>query len=828
MSESQVLEKSESALAVQKATAEEIREVVRADKETGLEVIKAAEQELSSFSLIVPHQDITGKPHGVIQFERYKMDQLRNLQVVTRTPYFLRVTADRTERDKTERVLVLLTKARNVGAAVFGEAWMLTTWTSPIGLAIRGKAPGERVKFERDRVVIFDVREFANYEELLPRFVNGEFVLPDGRPAAVVSEDELEALLATAPTTAELPSVEYETKRTFGLNDIIVLVDKPQIAALALPFKQSAIIEGPPGTGKTSIGIMRIAVLYDQQWEELGLQRDRDRPFHDYNTMRVLVYNDEMVEYLKSLASSIGVEHVQVGTTKDFFRRICRETKVLSGTERRDRPSLAIIKGRREALVAYFAGFKMHSKRWWQKHEGELRRELFNLGPDFLTLADRLDGWIQRIQDATVEHDRINGSVGIADGLSDVVGDIRRGRSPTRAATSPAKRGDATSGDGKPAQLDPNVNQGRLADARKLVEGAIRGACSRAEITRAMFELPEYDAIKNALRQNGVPLRRIEDGDRLWRKQYEGDFPAYGELDLAMSAWLGANLLLSVKDTGRPWIGGRLERLTHIVVDEAQDLSASHIAVLASQLVPNGTMTLLGDIHQSLNPYAGLRRWDEARLQDAVMSTFGVNHRQTRQLGEFLQALHPKLVQEECHWEPSSKAFGPVPRAGKAQSWADLIPAIEAEIRHWRGGISGETGATVAVLYDGRLDPKRLQSLQSGLENALSDDLIPVELALPHGGGEALRRTDRVIIASVRQTKGLEFDAVIFVEPRAMWSKPLEDIDIRARNGLYVATSRARAGLSMCMNNLPACIESLVRDGLCQMVHWGEDVEKGM
>src|SRR4051812_43046161 len=95
----------------------------------------------------------------------------------------------------------------------------------------------------------------------------------------------------------------------------------------------------------------------------------------------------------------------------------------------------------------------------------------------------------------------------------------------------------------------------------------------------------------------------------------------------------------------------------------------------------------------------------------------------------------------------------------------------------------------------GRVTPGRLAWLRKRVATALQDELIPVEVAERGGGGEALRRTDRVVIASVRQTKGLEFDTVIFIEPKPRWSKPMADIALRIKNGFYVATSRARAGL---------------------------------
>lgn len=788
----------------------EIREIVDNDKSLAVEVAQEAKSQVNSFRLTELRPDITGKPDGVNQFNRFKRDQLRNLQAVTRSPFFARYRAVMTMKGESEEIDVLLTKARDVAGAVMGDGWLLTTWTSPLGLAIRGVQPGGQAEIEVRWVTTYEVNNSSLYETLLPEVANATFDAI-GRRGVIASEDELSEVEAKPQASTELAPVEYEAKPAFGLSDIVVLVDEPQRAALALPFGQSVMIDGPPGSGKTSVGIMRTAVLYDQQWDELDLDRQSDKPFHDYGTMRILVYNEEMVEYLQSLAQSIGVSHVQVMTTKDFFKRICRETRMLTGTERRDRPSLAVLKSRREALRAYFAGFQAHAAAYWRAHEEALRNGLGELGVDFLTLADRLNDWIGRISEARVAGDHIEGTIGVADGLTEAVFMIERGRSPTRRAASRA--------DDSP-QLDSETIGERMPEARKLIEEAVRGVCGRAGITKAMFEQPEYAALLEKLAADGVQGRVIEDGDRLWRRQYRGELPAYSELDLAMSAWLGARLLLSINTRRKPWIGGKLERLTHLVIDEAQDLSPSHLAVLASQLVRDGTMTLVGDIHQNLNPDAGLRAWEDAGLSDLMMTAFGVNHRQTKQLGDFMQGLHSGLFGQECSWEPSPKTTGPQPRVGIGKSWTQLTNAIASEARFWRERIAD---ATIAVLVDGKMKPKQMRELQQRLEVALSDLLVTVEAVLPGTGGEPLRRTDRVVIASVTQTKGLEFDAVIFVEPRPRWAGPVDEIDLRVRNGFYVATSRARAGLSICMSNLPACIDPLVDQGLCERVEWVEE-----
>lgn len=802
-------------------TLKELREQVQADKRLAIEVIQKADHAVDHFDHAVMLPDITGQPGAVARFNQFKRDQLRGLQAVGRSPFFARIDTGRTDGSGSERVKLLVSKARDTGGDVYGSDWEVVSWTSPITAFVLDRPVGDRVEFVRRSKVVYVVGASAKYEEVVPRVRNAELVFASGK-ASVVDEDglleKMDAIVAAPP--AEPEPAQYEAKPTFGLSDIIVLADQPQRAAMMLPFEQTVIIEGPPGSGKTSIGIMRIACLYDQQWDELGLEKGKDAPFHDYSSMQVLVFNDEMVEYLKSLAQSIGVEKVWVETTKVFFQKVCRATRMLSGTEQVDKPTAAALKGRGEVLGAYFTAFRAHAQAYWSESRGALRAALFNLGPDFLVLADELERWIGRVAQARFVENSLTGSIALADALTATVSIIRDGQSPTRFCLDSTGTMPEHTGQGLSRLREERLREGVKA-ARKLVEAAVRAACDRVRITRLMFGLPEYAALLDAARQDGLRPKAVDAGDRLWRAQYSKDNPSYSEFDLAVSAWLGSRVLLSSSDRETPWIGGKRERFTHLVVDEAQDLSPCHIVTLASQLAPKGTMSLVGDLHQNLNPLAGLRRWEDARLRDVAKSVFGINYRQTRELGEFLKDLHRGLFGEVPGWAASDKTTGALPRVGTIRSLKDLSRAVAAEARRWRDEIPN---ATVAVLYDGKMEPKRRQWLRRQLEEALSDELTTVDAVSPASGGSPLRRTDRVVIASVKQTKGLEFDAVVFIETKPRWSRPAIEVEVRARNGLYVAASRARAGLSLCMVNLPSCVEEVMENGRCERAEWPEDL----
>ncbi len=356
-----------------------------------------------------------------------------------------------------------------------------------------------------------------------------------------------------------------------------------------------------------------------------------------------------------------------------------------------------------------------------------------------------------------------------------------------------------------------------IKEVEKLVRAFIHSAVDREKIVRAMFESPQFTSVLAAARASGMPQERVEAGERQWKRQYEASNPGFSEYDLAVATWLGNQILL-VPDVGeRPLVGGTLPRLTHLVVDEVQDLSPCHIATLQSLIDTRGNMTVVGDLRQNLHPSGGLLRWEDLHLDHLKRVGFGINYRQTQELGEFVQRIHQALFSSPAGWKTSSVLTGPLPRLGRTRSWRSAASAVADEIRHWR---SVMPKATVAVLYDTDLDPRDLEQLQERLANALQDQILTVHAVNPAARGSQLRESDCVLIASVKQTKGLEFDAVIIVDLRDDWAESSEAVDPRVRNGLYVAASRARNGLTMCMRVVPEWMDSIATSGFVERVEW--------
>ena len=232
-------------------------------------------------------------------------------------------------------------------------------------------------------------------------------------------------------------------------------------------------------------------------------------------------------------------------------------------------------------------------------------------------------------------------------------------------------------------------------------------------------------------------------------------------------------------------------------------------------------MTLVGEVRQNLNQYGGLRSWSEISEHVAEHKTFGTNYRQTLELGTFVRQLHGVLFADTPKWEPSDRLRGPTPVATEIGRSGKLAPAVADEIRKIREELPG---ATVGLLYDGTPDPSRMKKFARRIGDLLSDTSTEVYLSTKSAAGARLRETDCVIIASVKETKGLEFDAVVFMSANYTLVKPVAEIPLKRRNGLYVATSRARHSLSLVMRKLPEYLAPLVISGVVEVKSLTQDL----
>jgi DNA helicase IV len=211
----------------------------------------------------------------------------------------------------------------------------------------------------------------------------------------------------------------------------------------------------------------------------------------------------------------------------------------------------------------------------------------------------------------------------------------------------------------------------------------------------------------------------------------------------------------------------------HIVVDEVQDLSPMQLRMLSRRSL-SGSMTVVGDIAQATGPWAP-QSWDDI----------------TRHL---TPQRSPRLVELTVSYRTPSEVVAVAAHvlAVAAPSIAPPRPVRQSGntpriVQASRGGLADTVAAVtreeVAAVSPGRVAVLGPAALLPELTRALTDaGLDPIDPRIPSGDGLAAG----LVVLPADETNGLEFDAVIVVEPALVAAVG----DDRGGEGPPVATTR--------------------------------------
>lgn len=215
----------------------------------------------------------------------------------------------------------------------------------------------------------------------------------------------------------------------------------------------------------------------------------------------------------------------------------------------------------------------------------------------------------------------------------------------------------------------------------------------------------------------------------------------------------------------------------HLLVDEMQDYTPVHYAVLARLF--KCRKTVLGDATQSVNPYtASTAEEIENVLEGAWRVTLNKSYRSTWEIMEFALKVspNPDLIAMERH--------GPVPDLQMVRTPQQAVGLISSAVAEFR--VSDHT--SLAVLAKTQTQAKRLHKhlMEAGIEARLLEE-----------GSSGF--STGVIVCTPHLAKGLEFDRVII--PDASSAVFATEMD---RNMLYVACTRAMHKLSLISVGAPS------------------------
>jgi DNA helicase IV len=230
---------------------------------------------------------------------------------------------------------------------------------------------------------------------------------------------------------------------------------------------------------------------------------------------------------------------------------------------------------------------------------------------------------------------------------------------------------------------------------------------------------------------------------------------------------------LALLDEATFLTGGRTRSYGHVVVDEAQDLTPMQFRMIARR-APSGSVTVLGDLAQATGPWS-YADWAEVRshLPDAA----------------------------PYHHDELTLGY----RApGRVLDFASrLLPVAAPGIQPTTSIRPGRTDPTIELVCENDLASAALhEAARLAQDHALVAIVVPEDLA--PGVARAARRNIHVgllerdamsrpvTIVPAPAAKGLEFDAVVVVEPAAIAGD-----DGRGLRLLYVAMTRPIQHLSV-------------------------------
>jgi DNA helicase IV len=578
--------------------------------------------------------------------------------------------------------------------------------------------------------------------------------------------------------------------RTGQMTDIVETIQVEQDWIIRSPNKGVLVVQGGPGTGKTAVALHRAAFLLYTHREQLARR-----------VVLVIGPSPTFLRYVGQVLPSLGETSVLLSTIADLYPGI---------TARREEPvSTARLKGRldmAEAIAAavrdrqgpasgglevMFEGDPVRLDRRACVRIRDRARRARLPHNQARSLAHRLltDALTRKVADR-IGYDVLGG--GNLLGEEDVAA-IRQELRETREVRVALE-------EFWPA-LTPQRLLGDLFGSKERLEAAAPdlGPADRDALLRepgggwTAADVPLLDEAAELLGDDDRTLQARARRERRRRIAYARGVLelAYGSRSVDLNPEEEAEVLSAYDILDAERLASRYEEdddrtaveraaadrtwaFGHIVVDEAQELSPMAWRMLMRRC-PTRSMTIVGDMAQA-SELGGGSSWQEVlgpNLADRWrLERLTINYRTPAEIAEVaadvLAAIDPELHQPR-----------PVRETGVSPWQAGAPPGK-------LGDLLGElTGAESAAIGAGRLavivPADRLDELTRAVGVAVPDVVLE---------DPSLDRP--VVVLSVKQVRGLEFDSVLVADPaRIVADSPA------GLNDLYVAITRATQRLGV-------------------------------
>jgi DNA helicase IV len=313
----------------------------------------------------------------------------------------------------------------------------------------------------------------------------------------------------------------------------------------------------------------------------------------------------------------------------------------------------------------------------------------------------------------------------------------------------------------------------RMEAAGETCDDRTHDSVRRTREVRAVVDdvWPAADPVRLVLRLLSEPelLARAADGLLDAAEQAEIGWPA-APRGPRSARWSAADAVLV--DEARDLIE-RIPSLSHVVVDEAQDLSAMECRAVGRRCA-TGSATVLGDLAQATTP-AAVADWPamlgHLGKPDAGLRVLETGYRVPRQILDYASLLLPRIAPGV----PAARSFRQDPGAlAVAGTTPGAFPAALAQAC---ADALGRPGSTAVIAADGQVSTLAQALGRAGVAHRVLGSEAPGA---------------RLTLVPVSLAKGLEFDHVIVAEPAAIAAGHSHGL-----HQLYVALTRAVSRLTV-------------------------------
>ncbi len=505
---------------------------------------------------------------------------------------------------------------------------------------------------------------------------------------------------------------EIERPRSGPMRDIVATIQPDQDHIVRAPLEETVCIQGAPGTGKTAVGLHRAAYLLYTHAERLRR-----------GGVLVVGPNRAFLEHVEKVLPALG----EVDVVQRTVAELGPEVQVRAV----DSPAAEAVKS--DARMAQVLARALLGG--VQEPADDVHLVL--AGRRYRVPARRVAAAVRALRDkvaAPAERREVSYTAARTRLSLAVAEDARRqaeaaGHTPTDAETARAARSREVR-----ALLDAAWPSRTAVD---LLTGLLTDPAALARAADGVL-----DPAEQALLGWAAPPR-----------------------SRARAPWTTADVVLLDE------VEGMLTRQPsheHVVVDEAQDLTAMQCRAIARRL-GTGSLTVLGDLGQATHPCT-LGRWSEVMAHlgrpGAGVRPLTLGYRVPGEVLDFAARLLPSVAPDL----PAPRAVRRAPGSLRLRPAGDLVAAVVDR--------AAQEGSTAVICADDDVAATAAVLRGAGLHPGV----------LGSGGTPS----DHLVVVPAGLAKGLEYDHVVVVDPAAVVAA-----EPRGLQRLYVVLTRAVTSLTV-------------------------------